>query len=497
MASVFKRGGKRAKGYYYATWKDHTGKRRTKCTKTTDKATAERIARKFETEAALRREGVIDPALDAISKESQRTIESHLADYESKLRAKGGTGKHIYHTARVIRCISEFAGFAIATDISGDSVNRYVDKMRDDGRSARTIQSHLTAIKGFTKWLAEGHKLQRDPLSGVTKPSPKTDRRIERRMLLPEEWKWLATATGGGPVRFTIDPVSRLLLYRTAIQTGLRSNELRTLTRGCLFLGAKRPYIRAKARNTKDGNIAKQYVQAGLADDLKAHIARKSPVATVFNMPHEANVAKMLREDLAEARQQWINEAKPDVQEYSQRQQSDFLTDVNHEGEIFDFHCLRHTCGAWLSMTGAPAKVVQHVMRHKNISLTMDTYGHLFPEQEADAIDRMRGMLDVGVDVQATGTDDWSTSGAQRLAQRAGREMAQQGATQCDEGNDTEVQKKTPKPLQIADLSDEEHSNACECDSTPSRIRTCDLRIRSPLLYPAELWALIFLPVFF
>jgi hypothetical protein len=26
-------------------------------------------------------------------------------------------------------------------------------------------------------------------------------------------------------------------------------------------------------------------------------------------------------------------------------------------------------------------------------------------------------------------------------------------------------------------------------DSTPSRIRTCDLRIRSPLLYPTELWA--------
>ena len=25
--------------------------------------------------------------------------------------------------------------------------------------------------------------------------------------------------------------------------------------------------------------------------------------------------------------------------------------------------------------------------------------------------------------------------------------------------------------------------------STPSRIRTYDLRIRSPLLYPAELWA--------
>ena len=83
MASVFKRGGKKAKGYWYVQWFDHNGKRRTKCTKTTDKATAERIARNYESDAALRRDGVIDPALDAISKESQRSIESHLADFET------------------------------------------------------------------------------------------------------------------------------------------------------------------------------------------------------------------------------------------------------------------------------------------------------------------------------------------------------------------------------------------------------------------------------
>ena len=84
MASVFKRGGKRAKGYWYASWFDHNGKRRTQCTRTTDKSAAERIARQHEADAALRRDGVIDPALDAISKESQRSIDAHLADYESK-----------------------------------------------------------------------------------------------------------------------------------------------------------------------------------------------------------------------------------------------------------------------------------------------------------------------------------------------------------------------------------------------------------------------------
>jgi integrase len=61
----------------------------------------------------------------------------------------------------------------------------------------------------------------------------------------------------------------------------------------------------------------------------------------------------------------------------------DFLSPTNHEGETLDFHCLRHTCGAWLAMTGVHPKVVQTVMRHSAITLTMDSYGHLFPGQEA------------------------------------------------------------------------------------------------------------------
>ena len=46
-----------------------------------------------------------------------------------------------------------------------------------------------------------------------------------------------------------------------------------------------------------------------------------------------------------------------------------------------------------------------------------------------------------------------------------------------------------PKPLRVADLGEDVRDDAQDDESTPSRIRTCDLRIRSPLLYPAELWA--------
>ena len=66
---------------------------------------------------------------------------------------------------------------------------------------------------------------------------------------------------------------------------------------------------------------------------------------------------------LPEARKQWLSEAKGDPQEYAQRQESDFLADTNHDGEVIDFHSLRHTCGAGLAMSGVHPKVVQTVIR--------------------------------------------------------------------------------------------------------------------------------------
>lgn len=167
----------------------------------------------------------------------------------------------------------------------------------------------------------------------------------------------------------------RRLLYRLAIETGLRSNELRSLTRGSLFLNSDRPYIVGTADSTKNKKDARQYIQPDVASNLIALIAAKSPKARVFRFPHETNLARMLRADLAAARQAWLKEAKRDPEERLRREQSDFLNATNHEGEHFDFHSLRHTCGGWLAMQGNHPKVVQTIMRHSSITLTMDTYG--------------------------------------------------------------------------------------------------------------------------
>ncbi len=90
MASVYKRGGKGKRGYWYAAWHDQDGKRHWKCTKTTDKSAAERIAAKFEADAALRRDGVIDSTAERFSLEGRRPIAEQIADYKAARSALPG-----------------------------------------------------------------------------------------------------------------------------------------------------------------------------------------------------------------------------------------------------------------------------------------------------------------------------------------------------------------------------------------------------------------------
>jgi hypothetical protein len=190
----------------------------------------------------------------------------------------------------------------------------------------------------------------------------------------------------------------------------------------------------------------------------------------------------MLRADLAAARRAWLKEALNNLEEYLRREESDFLRPENHEGESLDFHCLRHTCGAWLAMTGVHPKVVQTVLRHSTITLTMDTYGHLFPGQEADAVARMRGIMnpDLPEVMRATGTDGAIAGSAS--AQRASRERDQWPALQCNDIPSQEALRESTKSLQLVDLGDDVQPSAMVFASSGGGIRTPDTRIMIPLL---------------
>jgi integrase len=67
----------------------------------------------------------------------------------------------------------------------------------------------------------------------------------------------------------------RSLIYKTLALTGLRKNELASITMGQTFLDEKRPYLELKAKNEKAGRGAKIPLRSDLADDIRAFMADK------------------------------------------------------------------------------------------------------------------------------------------------------------------------------------------------------------------------------
>jgi hypothetical protein len=120
-------------------------------------------------------------------------------------------------------------------------------------------------------------------------------------------------------------------------------------------------------------------------------------------MPSKDQVVEMFRADLAKGRELWLNDVAPGSEAYQQRAESDFLKAKSSEGQVLDFHSLRHTCGAWLASEGVNPKTIQSIMRHSQITLTMDTYGHLLPGQEAQAVQHFPAMLPGATSEEAGG----------------------------------------------------------------------------------------------
>jgi integrase len=60
------------------------------------------------------------------------------------------------------------------------------------------------------------------------------------------------------------------------------------------------------------------------------------------------------------------------------------------------FHDLRHSAATLLLLQGVSARVVQEILGHSSVTLTLGTYSHVLPTLERDAADRMDAALGKG-----------------------------------------------------------------------------------------------------
>jgi len=56
------------------------------------------------------------------------------------------------------------------------------------------------------------------------------------------------------------------------------------------------------------------------------------------------------------------------------------------------FHDLRHSCAALLIAQGAHPRAIMKHLGHSSIAITMEVYGHLFPDEEDALADRLEAL---------------------------------------------------------------------------------------------------------
>lgn len=343
-----------------------------------DKEATRQMAARLEKEAALAGEGVVD----RYKEHRSRPLSEHLEDFRQSLLAKGNTQGYVDTIlARSTRVI-EGCKFARWDDIQASHVQRHLADLRDgeNGISAQTFNFYLQAVKQFCKWMVQDQRAMESPVRHLKGLNVRTDRRHDRRALEPEEMRRLLEATAAAPRRYGATGSERAMLYRLAVETGLRANELRTLKVSSFDLDKGTVTVQAGYSKRKREDILP--LRPDTAAELRGFLAGKLPDARAFRVPDKP--VKMLRADLADAGIAYVDDA----------------------GRYADFHALRHTTGSWLAANGVHPKVAQAIMRHSDINLTMGRYTHTLRGQEAEAVKSLPDLSLPCIEaLRATGTD--------------------------------------------------------------------------------------------
>ena len=393
MASIYRR---KKGGTFYITYHVRPGQRKTvKGCK--DRAATDALARKLEADAMLRREGVIDVKADHYAKANSQPLAvrgpegdvtgGHLLDFYESLLAKGTTRKQadLVHSRALV--VIERSKAKRPSELSPSAVQTTIASLRDqDMRSLQTCNHYLRAIKQFSRWLWRDGRLRDDPLVHLTGYNVQLDRRHDRRALTDEELARLIAAAETGPAILGMTGPDRAVLYRLAVGTGFRANELHSLTPESFDLDTDPPTVTVQAAYSKHRRKDVQPIRRDLADLLRPWLTGKKPGCPAFNMPDKP--VKLVSADLAAARDAWIKQARTE-KERKERSRTTFLAYRDGANRVADFHALRHTYISRLVASGANIKVAQELARHSSPMLTLGRYAHVQLVDQTRALDAL------------------------------------------------------------------------------------------------------------
>jgi integrase len=240
----------------------------------------------------------------------------------------------------------------------------YRDKL-DSRLSPATVQQiHAVLHKALAQALRWG-MIPRNPADAVKAPRPAPE---EMRPLSPDEALKLVEAVHGDKLE---------ALYILAVQTGMRQGELlalkwedvdlnrgvihvrRTLVRSRGRLALGEPKTKKSRRPVNLTNVAVEALKTHLGQQLE-DIQRLGDLYRDDGLVFTSGVGTL------------INPSNLRRRSFKPLLQRARLPQIR-------FHDLRHTCATLLLSRNANPKLVQELLGHATVAITLDTYSHIIP----------------------------------------------------------------------------------------------------------------------
>lgn len=294
--------------------------------------------------------------LPARTKEANRPLVDYLPEFARTIVGRKVRTRDSYaaaETRKILRII-EGCKFKVWKDVTSEKVDTFIER-RAIGQ--QTAHFYVQTFRRFCKWMVEQGYADKAPrLHSISVP------KNYGRAFEIDDFKRLLEATRTAKTRYGMTGYQRYILYILAVETGLRRNELRSVTPASIDFRNSCIFVRGD--DTKNGREAVQHFTPETGQLLKDFIRGKMPGVQLF--PIGSRSGKMIRADCKAAG-----------------------VEADDERGRLTFHSLRHTTGSYLAAQGVRPKAIQEIMRHSDINLTMNRYTHLLSGHKQEAVNKM------------------------------------------------------------------------------------------------------------
>ncbi len=348
MPQIDKRGQR-----YRARYYDPLGRRHSKTF--VRKADAERFLRELRVE--MDRGHWLDP------KGAELTVAEWSEEFLQLARRLSPTTQATYRRDLERYVLPRFAAYRIGR-LPADEIENWLMDEVAAGIAPSSVHRHYRTFRRMLEVAVEKEKLVTNPCHRVKPP------RSPAREMVFLTWEQSVELAEAHAPRY------RALLY-LAIDAGMRWGEL---------IGLRRAKVDLRTRKVR---VTEQLIRMGAGDWL-----RKKPKTT--NSVRSITVSAFTATVLAEHLERYAQPG-PDGLVFTNTAGNPLISSSFHThafgpalhraGLACRFHDLRHTSVALAIAAGAHPKSIQHRMGHSSINVTLDRYGHLFPElDEAIAV---------------------------------------------------------------------------------------------------------------